>query len=213
MLCFTLGLEPVLGTRLHASVVFTRAGERVPSLEPGSSGELSSLGAQQLYATGDFFRHRYLVATSEDEADVLSSNHINGLSKKRIDSQQLLVMTPESQHTVASAQAFLQGLYPPYRIDNTTLAGVLEPESVAGNGTYVENPLEGYQYAQVRAYSVSEPHIVYLEGQENCPTYQASVGDYKRSAEFKKIHQETSGFYEALKAVAMEQEVANEAHL
>ena len=97
---------------IHSSVIFARSGERTPQSLGFIPTTLTSLGAQQAYSQGAFIRDRYLTTYSDN-------NHTNaplaGLSVYSVDAQQLYALALNEQHIVASAQAFLQGLYPPYR--------------------------------------------------------------------------------------------------
>lgn len=126
-----------------SSVIFSRTGERTPSiLDIGNTPiQLTSLGARQQYDAGSFFRKRYL--ESFGTKDGLNGGPIAGLSKNTPDVKQLYVEALDMQTTVASAQAFMQGFYPPFQLttNDTDIQHILDPTSVLANGTYVRSVL------------------------------------------------------------------------
>jgi len=93
-----------------SSVVFSRTGERTPIAYGGMPTILTPLGANQSYTSGLAMRERYLGAYTDNG---VGGAPIPGLNSDFIDSNQVYVGTPDYQYTVGSAQAFLQGLYPP----------------------------------------------------------------------------------------------------
>lgn len=119
-----------------ASAMFLRNGETTPNLLYPQT--LTSLGAQQAFAAGSFFRERYV------EAGLFSATPkapIDGLTAELLSPADLYVLALDSQPSVASAQAFLQGLYPPSLPGSNTggsaVAGALDTNSLLANGTYV----------------------------------------------------------------------------
>ncbi|KAI7067733.1 hypothetical protein KC352_g42896, partial [Hortaea werneckii] len=102
-----------------ASVVFSRGGERTPEVLGHLPTVLTSLGAQQMYQSGSFFRNRYITSS----LDLMSSDDddttLQDLSPDSIDPLQLYVAALDDQWTLASAQAFMQGLYPPYTLNDS----------------------------------------------------------------------------------------------
>lgn len=120
-----------------SSVLFSRTGERTPELLPNTSDMLTSLGAQQQYNSGVFFRERYL--STFGSTDGINSAPIQGMSANELDNSQLYVMALDQQSNVASAQAFLQGLFPPYSLGNndSDVVRTLDPTSILANNTYV----------------------------------------------------------------------------
>lgn len=118
-----------------SSVLFARTGERTPDmLEPTA---LTSLGAQQQYNLGAFFRERYI--STFGSTDGIDSAPIQGLSANELDNNQLYVMALDQQYNVASAQAFMQGLYPPYSLSNndSDTRRLLDPTGILANSSYV----------------------------------------------------------------------------
>lgn len=120
-----------------SSVVFSRTGERTPATLGNITTQLTSLGAQQAYSMGAFFRERYL--TSMGSANGISSAPISGMSVDIPDIQQMYLASLDMQYTVASAQAFMQGFYPPFQLtsNDSEIQHTLDPTSILANGTYV----------------------------------------------------------------------------
>lgn len=122
-----------------STVIFSRTGERTPATLGHIPTQLTSLGAQQQYAMGQFFRERYL--TSMGSADGINSAVISGMATNIPDWEQMYVFGLQYQWTLASAQAFMQGFYPPFQlIDNDTeVQTSYDPTSVLANTSYVRH--------------------------------------------------------------------------
>ena len=99
-----------------SSVVFLRSGDRTPLYLGSEPPTLTSLGAQQLYSVGQFFRSRYL---NDPSTNTTPTAPIVGLNTYSLDDAQTYVATLDKQYTVTSVQAFMQGFYPPYALNNT----------------------------------------------------------------------------------------------
>ena len=127
-----------------SSVIFSRTGDRTPLILGDIPTTLTSLGAQQAHSAGAFFRSRYIASSvpnlfnnsDTDQATGLDRAPLWGLSAEAVDGQQLYVQALDTQASVASAQAFLQGLYPPYTLTDQA-AATLDPTSLLANGSYV----------------------------------------------------------------------------
>lgn len=118
-----------------ASVAFVRTGERSPPQTSGRNpSALTSLGAQQAYAAGNFLRSRYVSSSSARSG--VDRAPLRGLTANSVDSRQFYALALDTQPTVASAQAFVQGFYPPSVLNEST-AALMDPTSVLANGTYV----------------------------------------------------------------------------
>jgi hypothetical protein len=120
-----------------SSVMFTRTGERTPATLGNISTQLTSLGAQQLYTSGSFFRERYL--TSMGSTNGVDSAPISGISVDIPDVNQIYLFGLNLQYTAASAQAFMQGFYPPFQLtsNDSQIQHELDPLSILANGSYV----------------------------------------------------------------------------
>lgn len=178
-----------------ASVIFSRTGERTPEVLGYIPTTLTSLGAQQAYSSGTFFRDRYIA--SVNIIDGVDSAPMQGLSAESIDSMQLYVAALDEQYSVASAQAFVQGLYPPYTL-NASTAIVLDPTSVLANATYVQSPLSGYQYAQIHAFGALDAEFPSVGGSLDCPAFDVSAVAYTNTPEFAATEAASKNLYQAI---------------
>ena len=168
---------------IWASVVYSNHGDRTPLVLPVQH-VLTPLGAQQLYSAGSFFRQRYLAAP----AGAQEANHsINGILHNAFDTTQSFVKSTLNGYVVASAEAFMQGLYPP---SNNS-----DPNSVLANGSVIRSPLGGYQYTRIFTASPADPNVIYIAGGDNCQRYDDSVANYSNSQESLQIKSSTQGFY------------------
>jgi hypothetical protein len=61
---------------------------------------------------------------------------VHGLSANSVDPREMYILALDTHPTVATAQAFMQGFYPPLILNEST-AGMLDPSSVLANNTYV----------------------------------------------------------------------------
>ncbi|KAI9828124.1 MAG: hypothetical protein M1832_003651 [Thelocarpon impressellum] len=176
---------------VHAAVVFNRYGEHTPLMVSGPTS-LTPLGATQMLDAGSFLRDRYIDGSDNDD-----TSPIRGLSKDVLKNEQLYALAGGSETVAASAQAFFQGLYPPLDAANVTEGGTL------ANGSAVESPLGGYQYAHVYAVTDVDLNAVWVNGDANCPQHTVSRLRYKDTAESKALSTETSGFYSGLESKAL----------
>ncbi|KAF2842534.1 phosphoglycerate mutase-like protein [Patellaria atrata CBS 101060] len=177
------------------SVIFTRTGERTPLINSPST--LTSLGAQQAYSAGSDFRNRYLEAINNGDG-LRTISPVRGISTYSLDPDQIYVLTREDQYLIATAQAFLQGLYPPYTVDSNNTSPFLDPNSVLSNASYIESPLGGYQYPQIRAVTDLDPHSIFVAGDNNCSNYARSGSKYLSHPNFLETLQETANLYRGL---------------
>ena len=95
---------------------------------------LTSLGAQQAHAAGSFYRDRYISSTVSKSG--VDKAPLRGLSANSVDPREMYILALDTHPTVATAQAFMQGFYPPLILNEST-AGMLDPSSVLANNTYV----------------------------------------------------------------------------
>lgn len=111
-----------------ASVVLNRIGERTPKILNDRTPVLTTTGAQQMFAAGSYFRDRYFNKESNAKLYGISSTTL-------IDSAQVYTLAYDDQPDVASAQAFIQGLYPAANPSSNS-TDLLDPTSIY-NGAYV----------------------------------------------------------------------------
>ncbi|MCJ1248941.1 hypothetical protein MMC30_006162 [Trapelia coarctata] len=164
-----------------SSVIVTRNGDSIP-LVSSSPTVLTPLGAQQLYSTGALFRDRY----------INGNNAIPDISKSEIDNTQTFSLSLLADYVEASAQAFIQGLYPP--VQNT----IISPTSVLANGSTISPPLGGYQYPLIYSYSRRDPKTIWLAGQANCNGYSASAEQYLSSSEYNATLASSQALYDSV---------------
>lgn len=187
--------ETVLREQIWGSVVFTLYGDRTP-LVLNEAYTLTPLGAQQLYAGGSAFRNRYVTPRTSAFGAFSVSTEINGISEYQLDNDEVTMESTTEQYVVASAQAFLQGLYPPLSLSsNNTFA---TSQSSLANGTNVLGPLYGYQYPQVYTASVNDENMIWIAGDISCPAYTSARTDYYTSAEYSVLENSTAAFYASL---------------
>ncbi|KKY15627.1 putative acid phosphatase [Phaeomoniella chlamydospora] len=176
---------------IYGAVLYTSYGDRTPLVQ--SNPTLTSLGAQQLYNAGAGFRDRYVdPSTSSNE----HSTAVVGISAYELDNSQLSILAYSEEYIVASAQAFLQGLYPPIETSlNRTLD---DDESELSNGTIITSPLNGYQYPQLYTASSVDLNSIWIAGNTQCPTYTTSGRAYWNTEEYLEILDSSQAFYDSL---------------
>ncbi|KAK3706939.1 hypothetical protein LTR37_012438 [Vermiconidia calcicola] len=182
-----------------SSVIFSRTGERTPAVFGTIPTQLTSLGAQQQESNGAFFRQRYLDSPGyTNSTSGLDGAPVVGLSPDIPDVRELYVQALDQQTTIASALAFLQGLYPPisFADDDDDVQELIDPTSKLANNTYVTPPLDGYRYAQVHTSGVYDPEFVYLGGSLECPAFSEAVNAYTETAEFAVMQASTMQIYQ-----------------
>ncbi|KAI9779290.1 MAG: hypothetical protein M1835_004745 [Candelina submexicana] len=209
MFFIAVALSLVIADRSHAqrtltetvygSVIFTRYGERTPLIS-SLDNVLTPFGAQQLHSAGQQFRSRYITPLSgSTDGSVVTNSSIMGISPRTINNSQIYAASLVDEYVVNSAQAFLQGLYPPANVTDVNAA-----QSILANGSVTVNPLGGYQYAQLATASPNDPAVIWLAGNVNCPQYDVSGTNYFGSQAFTSIQQSTRAFYTGLEASMLE---------
>jgi hypothetical protein len=175
---------------VHAAFAFIRTGERTPFLR-NDTQKLTAVGANQMYSLGQNFRTRYLAG---DAQDGFGKERIANLSTDILNNDQVRVQTLDTPYLVSSAQAFMQGLYPPHGVSN---ASEDTTERVA-DGTTVDYPLNGYQYASIQAASQDDPKSILVSGSQNCPMAQVDGLNYLTTNEFQKTNGATEDLFKSL---------------
>lgn len=182
-----------LQQQVLSSFVFTRYGDRTP-LYNSDISILTPFGAQQMYDVGSGFRDRYLTSTF----DALDSTAIRDISHYQLNADEISILTTNDQYTIASAQAFMQGLYPPLTDastqNDTHEAGI----SDLANGTNVVAPLNGYQYPKINTASSYDLRSVWINGAQNCPAYTGRLIEYYNTSDFTFLYESTLEFYQGL---------------
>jgi hypothetical protein len=169
MLAGAEAAETVLG-----AYIFHRHGDRTPkALAPTN---LTSLGYEQVYTSGQYYRSRYLSGDSK----------IRGINEDTVKLSQLQVTAPVDNVLQNSAMGFLQGLYPPVQTVQTL-----------ANGKSVQAPMDGYQLIPVNtveAGSGSEDNS-WLQDASSCQNAKTSSNSYFNSKEYADLQSSTRDFY------------------
>ncbi|KAI4945938.1 hypothetical protein J4E91_007379 [Alternaria rosae] len=152
-----------------AAFAFVRTGDRTPVLR-NNTQTLTTLGANQMHALGQKFRSKFVSGTES----------IVELSEDVLNNDQIWVQTLDAPYLVSSAQAFMQGLYPPHDISNATG----DNTGVLADGTSIDYPLNGYQYASIHAANVYDPYARLVSGSAQCPQGQSDALKYFTTPEY-----------------------------
>lgn len=151
---------------------------------------LTAYGANGLHAAGSSFRDRYVTMYSQAPS---ADRRVQNLSPYSLRPDEVSVLSSADQPAVASAQAFMQGLYPP--VETSYGAPYIVSSSPLSNGSYSTYPLHGYQYPRIATLGLSDPRSVAVAGQSECSTHQNLVDEYNGSPEADRIAQTSKAFY------------------
>lgn len=182
--------QTVLREHIWSSVIYTRYGDRTPYILP-TANTLTPLGATQMYSAGNRFRDRYLTSAPGNGNTV-----IHGISPYQLDNDQVSITSLNDQFIVGSAQAFMQGLYPPLQASSN--ATFINGQSQLSNGSNIVSPLNGYQYPQIGTASPLDLNSIWLMGANNCPIYSKSRIEYFSSAFYENLLENNRQFYQSL---------------
>lgn len=197
-LIFTASSQTVLTEQVLSTFIFTRYGDSTPFVLP-TARTLTPFGAQQLYTAGAKIRGRYLLPGDDGATQ---TTNIYGISTYQLVYDQLSILSTSDQYVSASAQAFLQGLYPP--LETGSNYTYIPGQSTVQNGTNLVAPLNGYQYPQIVTASNNDLNWIWVNGMDDCPAYTASTGDYYNSAAFQSIQNSTASFYAGLEPTLLD---------
>ncbi|CUS13628.1 unnamed protein product [Tuber aestivum] len=171
-----LGERATEGEMVRSVLIFSRHGDRTPK-NLGTT-RLTTLGKNQIYASGEFYRTRYL--------DSNSTHFIKGISGRRYVEKEMFASTPDQQLLVQSSQVFLQALYPPQTVTETL-----------ADGTSVSSPDNGQQFPILHSVSSNSPDAIWLKGDDGCPRHDQSFEQFYASQQFKDLAVSTKSFYES----------------
>ncbi|PSN72749.1 phosphoglycerate mutase-like protein, partial [Corynespora cassiicola Philippines] len=180
---------------IHGVVAFIRTGERTPIMSQDPS-ILTALGAQQMYDLGQNFRTRYI--QEQNSTRGLGVQQLRGMSTDMLRNEQIAIRSLDEPYLVASAQSFMQGLYPPYTITSSGGGALGDESGILANGSAIDFPLGGYQYPDIRALSSLDPQSIYLGGADDCPAAQRQAAMYQATPEFLEARREYNSLYESL---------------
>lgn len=106
-----------------------------------------------------------------------------------MDSNRIQVLSGPEQYTVASAWAFLQGLYPPVDVP-----GLIGGSPLAGGGG-LEAPLNGYQYGRVETAGARDWNSIWIAGDERCPNHAITSASQVNSSTYINTTRDSASFY------------------
>ena len=121
-----------------------------------------------------------------------------GISTAFIDNTQLFILAPDRQYTAASAQAFMQGLYPAVTNLSEVPSSWFQESYLSSNGTYIPMPLNGYQYPEISLVSEDDPKAVFVAGDVNCINYGISQAKYSGDPNAKLLDGSYKQFLQSL---------------
>lgn len=178
LLTLAIGLASAQETVL-AVYMFHRHGDRTSKSTPPAN--LTGLGYQQVFDSGSYYRSRYVSTTAD--------RRIHGINSDVVKQSQLSASAPSDTVLENSAQAFLQGLYPP--------VGSQLGSMRLRNGTTIELPLNGYQLIPVQQVSAggNSENSPWLQGASNCANAQVSSNNYFTSSEYSTTLHATQALY------------------
>ncbi|EXJ94359.1 hypothetical protein A1O1_02753 [Capronia coronata CBS 617.96] len=185
----TIDAQMGVKQQLLSTFIYTLHGDRTP-LVLSTSPTLTPLGAQQLYEAGNRVRQTYVTPNAN------GSITIHGISPYQLEYDQLTVLSTSDQYVFASAQAFLQGLYPPLQTSSNYT--YIDGQSTVQNGTNLVAPLQGYQYPNIMTLSTNDLNSIWLSGWKNCPAYSSSSNDYYETESFQSLQNRSQEFYTSL---------------
>jgi hypothetical protein len=172
--------EKVLG-----AFVFARHGDRTAKVLGHT--QLTDLGYQQVFQTGDFYHDRYVAPDSPFQ--------IAGISQPVVDQSQISATSPADDLVLQnSATGFLQGLYPPV---GTTAGQTLR------NGSTMHAPLGGYQLIPVDLVTkgASSENAAWLTSTSGCQKAKVSSNSFYSSSLYHDLHDSTLDFYRSFEPV------------
>ncbi|KAG8628486.1 hypothetical protein KVT40_004359 [Elsinoe batatas] len=170
-----------------SSFIFLRTGERTPSLLTNLAPTLTSLGAQQMYSAGQYFRSQYL--------EQGSTNRIEELDDESPRTDQVYALTLDSQYTSASTQSFLLGMWPPINNASADTEGI--PNQLA-NGTVIQNPAGGVNLPRISTAGVQDIDSLYVGGDIACPGFGRYASSSISAARREQLIKQSQSTYDSL---------------
>ncbi|KAL6232649.1 hypothetical protein BDW75DRAFT_247047 [Aspergillus navahoensis] len=194
---YITGMAKDQTARVWAVYAYTVNGETVPRGFPRSRA-LTSYGAYQLHEAGSAFRGRYVsVKSGADEP----GTRIENLTPYLLDNDDVKITSTPDVAVLASAQAFMQGVYPP--LNESFNTAFLDNQLELADGSLISPPLGGYQYPPIVTVGVEDPQSLMISGQALCSKHAAANVEYISSKEFWQIYEESAVFYNRLHALSL----------
>ncbi|KAF4554763.1 Hypothetical protein D9617_3g018310 [Elsinoe fawcettii] len=172
---------------IWSSFIFVRTGERTPSILTSISPTLTSLGAQQMYSAGQFFRSQYLQQGS--------ASRMQELDEESPRTDQVYSLTLDSQYTSASIQSFLLGMWPPNENATADTEGI--PNQLV-NGTIIQNPQGGMNLPRISTAGVQDFDSLYVGGDIACPGFGRYASNSVSPSTRERLVQESQDTYDSL---------------
>ncbi|KAL8850189.1 MAG: hypothetical protein Q9221_004875 [Calogaya cf. arnoldii] len=169
--------ETILGV-----FIFSRHGDRMAKSTPPTV--LTNLGYSQVFASGTYFRNRYIASNA--------ASRIVGLNSDVVDQSQITVSAPVDTVLMNAAQGFLQGLYPPVGPDLGS--------DILRDGKVIRSPLDGYQLIPILSLAggTGSEDSGWLQASSSCPAAIVSSNDYFTSSDYNSLLASTRDFYKSL---------------
>ncbi|PYH91789.1 histidine acid phosphatase [Aspergillus ellipticus CBS 707.79] len=186
-----------LKEQVWAVFAYNLYGDRVPTALPRPD-MLTPYGASDLYSAGSAFRDRYVAIHS---TNVSPSTRIESISSYALEDEDLDILSTTDPSVISSAQAFMQGLYPP--LNETYSVQYPDPSYRMANGSWSSAPFGGYQYPRIITASSDDPQSITVAGQDNCLLHQIADADYELGSETQEIRQESEAYYNRLYNTAL----------
>ena len=175
--------------KIWGAFVYTLHGDNTPHTS-FESRTLTPLGAYQLFGAGYAIRDLYITTSSFNATEF--SHQVSGISEYNLVNDEIDILSTTDQFVSASAQAFMQGLYPPM---GETYGSIVYDSSQSVNGTMIDYPLDGYQYSNVITAGPGDPASIYVAGHASCPSYSKLQLHYFGTPYVHNVIEETAPFY------------------
>jgi len=157
-------------------VIFSRHGDRTAKIVGPT--KLTTLGKTQAYASGEFYRARYLNSNS--------THFIKGISGGEYIAKDVFASAPDQPLLVQSNQILLQALYPPQTVTETL-----------ADGTSISSPANGQQFPLLHSVSADSADAIWLKGDDGCSLYNRSNAQFYASQQFRDLSVSTKPFYDS----------------
>ncbi|KAI5287834.1 hypothetical protein KEM52_001408, partial [Ascosphaera acerosa] len=180
------------------SIIYTVVGDSDP--ESWQDRSLTPRGGQQLYDAGTAFANRYLHPPASSNA----STAIAGISPYDLVNSQLEIITKNDGPSLASAQAFMQGMYPPRTNQSHGSSSSSSSSSSSGSDgsdgpdAAASYPYAGYQYPKVKFADDQSPLLMQVAAHETCPKLTTAINTYAGSEAYAAQARQSAGLYRAL---------------
>ncbi|KMU87879.1 hypothetical protein CIHG_05646 [Coccidioides immitis H538.4] len=170
----TANAQTELKEKIWGTVVFTTVGQGNPGL---SDAELTPLGTRQLIHAGASVRNRYISPLPEGAVEF---HQIDGIPPSNFTNGEIDVVVTSDQLTSASAQAFMQGLYPPTSLPRSDNASF---------------PLSNFE-----TLTPANPAVIELAGNVNCPVLNGVRLALLQNEDLDALQDGAEAFYRVLYA-------------